>query len=259
MMALLAMTFMTSCDWFTLDNQDGWNAQVHGALIDSETGEPVLSEIYGTNSGITAGYLTVVELGWDAETNQNWNVKNNGTYRNNLVFAGTYRMNTANANYYPATQEFVLKEGDNEVNFVVTPYARVTDEKIWYDAADKKIKATCKVQVVDPSRTNALKEVRLCCYTDAFVGAAGFNNCKNDDDAVAKDVVFDANGMAEISLAIDTQNAKNQTEFQYERTHYVRIAALATGSSINSSSRYNFSPTYALKLDGSEPVEYNEW
>ncbi len=262
-MALMAMTLMTSCDWFTLDNQAGYDAQVHGTLIDSETGKPVLSEIYGSDGGgwgvsVTVGYLTVVELGWDAEANQNWNVKNNGTYRNNLVFSGTYRMNTSNANYYPMTQEFSLKKGDNEVNFTVTPYARVVDHKISYDSASKKIKATCKVQVVDPQKTKNLKEVRLCCFTDCFVGS-GFNNCKNDTEAVAKDVAFDANGMAEVTLYIDTQNVANQTEFQYERIHYVRLAALATGDGVNSSSRYNFSPTYALKLDGSEPVEYNEW
>lgn len=261
-MAFLAMTFMTSCDWFTLDNQAGYDAQVYGTLVDSETGDPVLSEIYGTDSGwgvsISAGYLTVIELGWDAEANQNWNVKNNGTYRNNLVFAGQYKMNTANANYYPVTSEFELKKGENKIDFTVTPYARVTEQKIWYDTESRKIKATCKVEVVDPTKTNSLKEVRLCCYTDCFVGS-GFNNCKNDAGAVAKDVAFDANGIAAVELSIDTQDAGNQTEFMYERTHYVRIAALATGSGVNTASRYNFSPTYALKLDGSEPVEYNEW
>ncbi len=262
-MAILAMTFMTSCDWFELDNQAGYNAQVYGTLVDSETGDPVLSEIYGSDGGgwgvsVSVGYLTVVEQGWDAEANQNWNVKNNGTYRNNLVFAGTYRMNTSNANYYPTNQKFVLKEGENEVNFTVTPYARVIEQNISYDSTAKKIKATCKVEVVDPTQTPKLKEVRLCCFTDSFVGS-GFNNCKNDTEAVAKDVTFDENGIAEVTLAIDTQNAANKTEFQYERTHYVRIAALAAGDGVNSSSRYNFSPTYALKLDGSAPVEYNEW
>ena len=37
---ILALTAVTSCDWFTLDNQDGWDAKVEGALIDSKTGEP---------------------------------------------------------------------------------------------------------------------------------------------------------------------------------------------------------------------------
>lgn len=258
-MALIAMAFVTSCDWLTLDNQPGYNAQVYGTLIDSETGVPVPSEIYatGSSSNISVGYMTVVELGWDAEVNQNWNVKNNGTYRNNLVFAGKYKMNTINANYYPAEIKFELNEGENKVDFTVTPYARVNEQNIWYDAQEHKIKATCTVEVADPSKTTSL-EVRLCCYTDCFVGS-GFNNCKNDAGAVNTNVVVDENGVANVELSIDIQNSANQTEFMYDRTHYVRIAALATGAGVNTSSRYNFGKTYSLKLDGSEAVEYNKW
>ena len=258
---MLVMASMTACDWFTLDNQPGYDAQVYGTLVDSETEEPVLSEIYATGTtsiNVKTGYLTVVELGWKAEANQNWNVRNNGTYRNNLVFAGNYRMDTKDANYYPVTQEFTLSKGENKVDFTVTPYARILNHSIQYNEETKKIEATCIVQVVDPIQTNTLDEVRLCCYTDNFVGS-GFNNCKNDTEAVAKNVKIDANGMASVTLAIDTQNEANQTEFQYERTHYVRLAALATGKSVNASKRYNFSPTYSLKLDGSDAVEYTNW
>ncbi|MBQ7811909.1 MAG: DUF3823 domain-containing protein [Bacteroidales bacterium] len=167
-------------------------------------------------------------------------------------------METSDANYYPTISEFMLKKGDNEIDFYVTPYVRFVDHKISYDTAAKKITATCTVEVVDPMQTTSLNEVRLCCYTDNFVGTS-LNGCKSDAGSVAKNVQFDENGKATLTLTIDTQDAANATEFKYEREHYVRLAALATGDGVNVSSRYNFTQTYRLELDGSEPVLYNEW
>ena len=167
-------------------------------------------------------------------------------------------METIEQNYYPLTQEFKLEKGDNVVDFTVTPYLRFLSHSFKYDAASKKIIATCEVQVADPTKTTTLNEVRLCCYTDCFVGYA-YNNCKDDATAVAKNVTMDANGKATVTLEIDTQASVNATEFKYERTHYVRLAGLATGSGVNTSSRYNFTPTYSLRLDGSEPVLYDKW
>ena len=251
-MAVLAAFCMTSCEWFLLDNTEQHNATVSGKIIDAATGETVQTEI---NNG---GSIRFVELGWDAEAFQSWSVKNNGTYRNNLVWAGDYRMETIEQNYYPITQEFKLEKGDNVVDFTVTPYLRFLSHSIKYDAASKKIIATCEVQVADPSKTNTLNEIRLCCYTDCFVGYA-YNNCKDDAGAVKKNVSMDANGKATVTLEIDTQASSNATEFKYERTHYVRLAALATGGGVNTSSRYNFTPTYSIRLDGSEPVLYDKW
>ena len=259
-LAVLAACFVTSCDWFVLDNMEQHDAVVYGKLIDAETGEAVPSEI-----GSNMGYIKVVELGWTdpqgapVEAFQTWNVKNNGTYRKNLVWSGDYRMETNDANYYPIITEFQLKKGDNEVDFTVTPYVRFLEHKISYNASTKKIVATCKVQLTDIVKTTVLNEVRLCCYTDNFVGSA-LNNCKKEAGAVAKNVVFDEKtGIATVEVAIDTQSPDNAVEFKYEREHYVRLAALATGDGVNSSNRYNLSPTYCIRLDGSEPVLYNEW
>lgn len=260
--AALAAMCVTSCDWFKLDNQEGYNASVYGTITDSQTGAPVLSEIYGQSSiygqNVTTGFMKVTELGWEGKAQQIWYVKNNGTYRNNLTFAGDYRMETYDANYYPAISEFKLKRGENEVNFSVLPYARVTDHKISYNTTTKKIEATCTVEVTDPMKTNKISEIRLCCYTDNFVGS-GLNGCKNDPGAVAKNVAFDEKGKATVTLSIDPSDAVNSTEFKYEREHYVRLAVCAVGPGVNTASRYNFSPTYCLKLDGSAPVEYNKW
>ena len=188
-MTVLAAACVTSCDWFALDNAEQHNATISGKFIDEGTGELVPNEVYSSTTGV----MKVVELGWDSEATQTWYVKNNGTYRNNLVWAGKYRMDTKDANYYPLTTEFELKKGDNVVDFTVKPYVRFGQPTFTYDAASKKIIATCEVQVTDPAQTPTLNEVRLCCYTDCHVGSS-FNNCKNDANAVASNVQFDADG-----------------------------------------------------------------
>lgn len=252
LMTVLAAFFVTSCDWFVLDNQEQHNAKISGKFVDAETGKLVPSEVYSSQTGV----FKVFELGWDSEAAQTWYIKNDGTYCNNLVWAGDYRMQTNDSNYYPHTQEFKLKKGDNVVNFEVKPFARFIDQKFYYDAANKQIVGECTVQVTDPAQTPNL-EVRLCCYTDCHVGTS-FNNCKNDAGAVVTGVQLDATGTATVKVAINTQAPENATEFKYERVHYVRLAALATGSA-NSASRYNFTQTYSIALDGSEAVEYTRW
>ena len=251
LMTFIAAFCVTSCEWFELDNMDGHDATIAGKFVDAD-GDLVPSEVYSSQTGV----FNVIELGWDSEKTQTWYIKNNGTYRNNLVWAGKYRMQTTDSNYYPFNEEFELKKGDNTVDFTVQPFAKVIDPVFTYDAATQKIKATCKVKVTDPSKTS-LKEVRLCCYTDCFVGTS-FNNCKNDAGAVVKDVAL-TNGEANVTVEIDTQASANAVEFKYERVHYVRVAALAAGTGVNNSSRSNFSQTYSIALDGTPAVEYTKW
>lgn len=250
-MTVVAAFCVTSCDWFELDNMEGHDATIAGKFVDAD-GDLVPSEVYSSQTGV----FKVFELGWDAEEAQTWYIKNNGTYRNNLVWAGKYRMETNDSNYYPFKEEFELKAGDNVVDFTVKPFVKITEPEFWYDATTQKIMGKCKVKVTDPSKTDKL-EVRLCCYTDCFVGTS-FNNCKNDAGAVTTTVPL-TNGAGEVTLSIDTQASANAIEFQYERVHYVRFAALATGTGVNTASRYNFSQTYSLALDGNSGVEYTKW
>lgn len=251
---------MTSCDWFALDNMEGYDASVHGKFIDAETGELVLSEISSST-----GNFKVVEQGWTEEgSQQTWYVKNNGTYRNNLVFSGDYLMRTSDSNYYPVSTNFQLKKGDNEIDFYVTPYVRIIEHKISFDTQDSTIVAKVKVKVADKVKTPTVKDVRLCCYSDNFVGSV-LNNCKKAEGAYAENVAINENGESEeIVLKIDAKKkGANASVFQYDRIHYVRVAALAVGDGVNTSARYNFSPTYSLSLKANEtahePVLYNEW
>ena len=213
----LMLVSVASCSWFKLDNQEGWDAKVQGKILDVTTGQPVQSE--------QGNYIIVVEKGWDAQANQGWRIKNDGTYRNDLVFAGEYTMNTVSgANFQADPQNFTLKKGENTVDFQVTPFVTIKDAQVTYDSATKKIKATCKVKANFPAdKINNIGAVVLCVYPDRFVKRSA-NKCENDPEAIVSNL--DPSVEQTVTLYVDTQLAANADEFQYERAHYIRIAAI---------------------------------
>ena len=259
--AVLSLLTATSCELFVLDNYDEPNAEVTGRLIDSKTGENVGVECFFNQSGSFwtgyvynyAGTMVVVEQDWEAVQDQRWNVKFNGEYTNKRVFAGKYVMSTKELPCYLEEIPFTLKPGMNDnVNFTVTPFARVVDPQFSYDAASKKIRATFKVELGDASKANTIAAVRLCAYTDCHV-CRNFNLCANDPGASAFNV---AEGDT-ITLEIDTTLAANDEEFKYTREHFLRIAVLANGNDYNSSGIYNFSETYMMSRDFQRVEKYN--
>jgi len=75
---------------------------------------------------------------------------------------------------------------------------------------------------------------------------------------MSKDVP--ANGTTEISLFVDVSDKMaNNAQFKYNRVHYVRIGALATGAGVNSSYRYNLSPVYEVSSDFQTIQEITNW
>lgn len=215
----LALTLVSSCNWFELDNQEGWDASVEGQILDAGTNQPIQFA-----QGFSA--ITVVEKGWKAQTNQSWAVKNNGSYKNALVFSGQYTMNTLSNNFIAEPQDFILQKGDNKVNFNVLPFVRV--ENVQWAMEGKKIKVTCKVSS-PVAAVNNIGEVRLCVAKDRFV-SMNDNACDQDPASFITDV--DPSGTT-VTLYVDpdytnlaTGAKPNAQEFQYDQPHFVRIAAI---------------------------------
>lgn len=249
-LVLLSLLFVaTSCDWFVFDNQESWNAQVEGRILDSKTGQPVQFAWPNTSS------ISVIELGWDDEKAQTWYVKCNGTYRNKLVWAGDYVMDTKKQNFYPVTQQFKLERGANTVDFTVTPYARIIDPQITYEGT--KIVARFKVEVADAAQTPNV-DVALFGFTDRWVsdGNNNFDFDKKQKDGKQKKIKG-IDGQTVIELSIDTK-VESGAQFAYERDHFLRIGAVATGSA-NSGKCYNFSPVFKMSKDFSKVEEVTNW
>ena len=240
----------TSCEWFLYDNQEQWDAQVEGRIIDSKTGENV-EMAWPNNSRIE-----VYELDWDGEASQKWYVKCNGTYVNKLVWAGKYRMETVDRNFYPISVPFELKKGANTVDFTVTPYARIIDPQLTYE--NGKIVARFKVEHADPSKTDRI-DVALFGFTDRWV-SDGNNNFDFDKVQTAgkQKKVKNADGQTVIELSIDPTKASGM-QFVYQREHFFRIGAVATGTGVNSGKRYNYSPVFKMSSDFSKVEIVTNW
>ena len=249
---VVALFTLSSCDWFVLDNLPAWDAQVEGKIIDSATGQPLQME--------QGSSITVYELygeqydhtnqqgkkGWDGHSAISWGVKNNGTYVNKLTFAGKYEMKTTNNNFQADTVKFDLKKGANTVDFQVTPYLRIQNPNVSWDGS--KINATFSVEVAVPGTT--VSRVEICVWPDRWVRHSS-NNCSGDAASYKVNPTETS-----FSLSVDSKNAANANEFQYDRVHYIRIAALGSNPS-NTSNAYNYSPVY--KLQNGTITEVTDW
>ena len=254
---LSLIVLATSCDWFVFDNQEYYNAQVEGKIVDSKTGQLMQFAFPNTCS------ISIIEEGWKdlagqpAEEAQTWYVKCNGTYVNKLVWAAKYRMETKKQNFYPATIPFELKKGANTVDFEVTPYCRVLDPQITFE--DGKIVARFKVEVEDAAKTGTV-DVALFGFTDRWV-SDGNNNFDFDKVQTEgqKKKIKNADGTSVIELKIDPNNPKESgMQFAYKRNHYLRIGARAYGNE-NSGKYYNFSPVFKMSGDFSKVEEVTNW
>ena len=257
-----------SCDMFQLDNQEGPNAQVTGKLLDAITGEKIGVETAQTASidwstwsyvyKADGGAIVVVEQGWDAEQDQDWLVRYDGTYTNKLVFAADYVMSTKKLPCYdPDNTAFTIKEGKNKLDFEVVPYCRIVDLEITpkkdFSGQLTKLVATFSVELGDAGKANKVANVAFCANTQVFVGCNYQNLAKNSG---AKKKNVSAN--TKITLEIDMNDKQNEELFKYSRDRYLRVAAMANGNGYNTGNYYNFSPTYKISADF-ETIEEVVW
>ncbi len=241
---MLCLAALSSCDGiFKLDNLDGPNAMVSGKIIDAQTQEPIPVDV--SNS------LIVIEKNWDAEADQTWRVRYDGTFTNNLVFAGEYKVAMRNLPCFdPTNIDFTLKEGDNRVTFEVEPFARFKDVSVKYDATAKKFAATFKVELSERAEAEGgyIQKVVFGANTQKFINASTFNLAKDDKAASLSGVIIPDQ---EYTVYIDTQDSKNAQLFKYKRPLYFRLGAVVAGS-FNSKNYYNYSQTYATPEDYSK-------
>jgi hypothetical protein len=228
--------FAISCE---IDNYDGPNAKISGKFLDSQTGELVGTDIQQGNE------IGVYEQGWQTEARQAWVVKNTGEYTNDMVFAATYRVVFTNCNFFPFTiDEFVVKEGNNTHDFEVTPYLRIINPGITYDAATQTVNATFNLQKGGDNVT--LNQIRLYAFTDQWVGEyVKFNITDADAQKGSAVVGSTVDGTTQYTLSINVASYPNM--FKYSRTYYFRIGALANVPDVGTVRR-NYSPLVTIDI-----------
>ena len=138
---LIGVFLFNSCE---LDNYEGPNASLSGAFVDVQTGEFIESDIIsGTRIGL-------IEQGYENPATQWLIVKNDGTYRNDMLFAGTYSIPPImGGNFVPQQDTLILELSGNTVyDFEVLPYIRIKDASITSDGME--VTATFRLeQTVD--------------------------------------------------------------------------------------------------------------
>lgn len=147
--------FMTSCK---LDNYEKPQSQLSGSIIDKETGELVEQDIIrGAQIEYQEGRFT---------TTQYLSVKADGTFQNNQIFNGTYRIAPVRGNFEPIDPEHLEVIGNTQKVFRVTPFLRIKNVSIFKNG--NKVKALFKVE---QTGFDKVLKVGLYAGVDKAVGA----------------------------------------------------------------------------------------
>ncbi|MDR0542565.1 MAG: DUF3823 domain-containing protein [Dysgonamonadaceae bacterium] len=238
--AAFATVALSSCDMFKIDNYDGPNASLHGGIKDAVTGELVETDI---QNGST---LRLYEFGWsNAGSPLTRVVKQNGEYRDDMMFAAHYKVEFINCNFYPFTVDDIeVKTGDNLRDFQVTPYIRVKNAKITREGS--QIVATFNLQ---PGKEDVkLSNICLYAHTDIYVGdqvttyspgGSGFRQDFSPAIEIDESVTY--------RLTIDLTNSVNSEYFKYSKNYYFRVGAMASVSGVGTVRR-NYAPHTVIKF-----------
>lgn len=154
---------VTSC--MEIDNWDEPDAHVSGRVIDSYTGEELLS-----SQGEWG--IRIWERTWNESVpnHQSLAVKQDGTYNNSRLFAGTYDMLAYGGPFWPSdTIKNVVFGGTTQQDFTVTPYLQLID----FETSLNGLKLTLKCRLKAPRREGLpnLVEIKPFLSLTTFCGA----------------------------------------------------------------------------------------
>jgi hypothetical protein len=225
---LLCGTFVfNSCE---LDNYEGPGASLSGAIIDSQTGEPVQSDI------ISGTKIELIEHGYENPSIQQIVVKVDGTYRDDMMFAGTYSIiPLRRGNFVPMTDTMVVNiEGETVKNFEVQPYIRILDPNITIEGT--KITATFRLeQTVE----NNVSQIGLFGHRSPAVGEPMQFGKKTTN--IRK--VVDPTEVFELELDVRTDR-----DFEKGKAYHFRIGALIDADE----AEFNYAPAVRLTIPDPE-------
>jgi hypothetical protein len=222
------------------DNYPLPDAQFFGAIRDSVGGGLVEQDL---QTGSTIGMR---EKGYSTEVIQNYVIKQNGEFRNNLVYASTYDIVFQSCNFFPyELPDFVVKPGPNEVTFQVVPFIRVKNCSITYDAGTNKVNATFNLEAGKP--TVKLSKITLYVFTDMYVGEYIKKTVATGTGQPARTYSPAAtiDPATPYTLSIDV--AANSAVFGVHRNYYFRVGAMANQSGVGTI-RTNYEPYVKIAL-----------
>lgn len=227
---------VTSCE---IDNFPRPSAQVFGGIKDEVGGALVEQDIY--NGSVIGTY----ELGgYATPVLRNWVIKQNGEYRNNLVYPNTYKIEFTACNFFPYTiDEVTFKSGPNELDFTVTPYIRIKNCTIKKEGDF----ITASFTLEGGKSTVKVSSMALYVFTDKFVSeyvnlgvSAGSGQPKrtfSPAETIDPETIY--------TLSIDL--SANASVFAVHRNYYFRVGVKANQSGVGTI-RSNYFPYVKIAL-----------
>ena len=145
---LFALTlFVSSCE---LDNYDAPNAKLFGQILDEETGGTIPQDL------IEGSVVEYVELGYENPPRQQLRFKVDGSFRNNLMFSGSYAIQPVRGNFRFVESDTIQIEGDTEYNFTSLPYIRIKDVELTLSSDSTKITAAFTLEQTGNEKVKTL-------------------------------------------------------------------------------------------------------
>ncbi len=137
---IIATVIFSSCE--DLDNYDAPNGGIYGTILDATTNQPVPLPVQGSSGVI----INLMEQNTSATKSVDFYAKYDGTYENSQVFNGEYDV-TVNGPFTETARQTVTISGQTELNFTVTPYARIEASA---SASGKTVTITYNVETTSP-------------------------------------------------------------------------------------------------------------
>lgn len=224
---ILIILFMSllipSCE---LDNYDVPDAQIHGSFLDFETGELVEQDI------INGAVIEFVETGYTQI--QIMPIKNDGTYRNNLIFSGEYTFTPKRGNFEPLEPQIVQVKGDTKLDFIVKPFVRINNVEIFRNGDYIKAVFTVKQTGYDQ-----LLKVALFAFSEPSVGFS-INSARIEIPVgkwLAEETTYS------IQMPINESNDGRSVNPKPGKPYFFRIGAIVDFPE----AKYNYAP--AVRID----------
>jgi hypothetical protein len=229
-----ALLGLSSC--MGIDNYDEPNCRFYGNVVDTYTEKNILASQDGFK-------IRIWERSWTKGTlvYQDLSVKQDGSYNDTKLFAGTYDMLPYGGAFWPAdTVKNVKLDGTTEQDFKVTPYLQILDFKAVLDGTNLVI--SCRLKAPKTAGLPDLREIMPFVSLTQFCGNTNYINIGEYTDAR---LTINKSWADEVGTS-DTSKVYTLAPIPVKSgyTYYVRVGA-AVNDSFNN---YNYSEIQQISV-----------